>query len=171
MLWGHLVSDTSLEELHEVAARIGLHPRSFDLDHYDWPAAQRADVLAAGVQIIGSHELTRALLASGLRVAARDRAAVRDRRTRADAERLGLDLGEQAGLRELVLGAVGHVDPLPAEPGAFRISRDAVGGRPRVQSGDVAGASAARAWLARADALAQRAVGHEFVGQVLVVPD
>lgn len=169
MLWGHLVSDTSLEELHEAAARIGLHPRSFDLDHYDWPAAQRADLLAPGVQLVDSHTLTRALIGSGLRIPARDRATVQTARTRADAARLGID-GEDPALRALILGPVGHVDLLPDAAGAFRISRDAHGGRPRLQSRDMAGAEAARAWLGRADALS-RAHGHaDFVGQVLVVP-
>jgi hypothetical protein len=38
-LWSHLVSDTSLDELHEFAARMGIPRRSFDLDHYDVPEA------------------------------------------------------------------------------------------------------------------------------------
>ena len=35
--WSHLVSDSSLEELHEFAARVGLQRRLFDEDHYDVP--------------------------------------------------------------------------------------------------------------------------------------
>ncbi|WP_341854754.1 DUF4031 domain-containing protein [Brachybacterium sp. GPGPB12] len=64
-VWGHLVSDRSLEEPHEAAARAGLPPRAFDLDHYDWPASAREDLEAAGVSFVGDRELTRILLRSG----------------------------------------------------------------------------------------------------------
>ena len=36
-VWAHLVSDTSLDELHAFARRAELPPRAFDLDHYDVP--------------------------------------------------------------------------------------------------------------------------------------
>ena len=36
-LWAHLVSDTSLEELHSFAQALGIPERGFDLDHYDIP--------------------------------------------------------------------------------------------------------------------------------------
>lgn len=40
MLWAHLVSDSSLEELHAFAAAAGIPRRGFDQDHYDVPAAR-----------------------------------------------------------------------------------------------------------------------------------
>jgi hypothetical protein len=72
-LWAHLVSDTSLEELHAFAARAELPSRSFDLDHYDVPEERIPALLALGAQAVSAHELTRRLIASGLRVRARDR--------------------------------------------------------------------------------------------------
>src|SRR5699024_5740815 len=65
MLWGHLISDTSLEELHDAAASAGLPPRSFDLDHYDWPEQARGQLEAAGVQMVDNRRLTRILIGSG----------------------------------------------------------------------------------------------------------
>ena len=41
-LWSHLVSDTSLEELHAFARLAGVPSRSFEGDHYDVPALARA---------------------------------------------------------------------------------------------------------------------------------
>ncbi len=71
--WAHLVSDTSLEELHAFARAAGLPPRGFDHDHYDVPDTQVPQLVAAGAQPVGSRELLRRLVASGLRVPARDR--------------------------------------------------------------------------------------------------
>ena len=72
-LWAHLVSDTSLDELHEFAARTGVPARGFDRDHYDVPADRIEALVAAGAVRVDAHELTRRLLASGLRVRSRDR--------------------------------------------------------------------------------------------------
>ena len=72
-LWAHLVSDASLDELHAFAARAGLPPRGFDLDHYDVPQDRIPDLVALGAQAVTAGELTRRLIASGLRVKARDR--------------------------------------------------------------------------------------------------
>lgn len=72
-LWGHLVSDSHLDELHEFAARAGLPPRAFDHDHYDYPDIKRDELIALGATLVTGHELTRRLIASGLRVRARDR--------------------------------------------------------------------------------------------------
>lgn len=66
--FAHLVSDTSLEELHTVAARAGLHPRSFEGDHYDVAAQRYAAVVAAGATPTTGADLVRRLLASGLRL-------------------------------------------------------------------------------------------------------
>lgn len=71
--WAHLVSDTSLAELHEFAERAGLPRRAFDLDHYDIPDARHADLVARGAVPVSAGELIRRLRASGLRVPARDR--------------------------------------------------------------------------------------------------
>lgn len=72
-LWGHLVSDHDLEELHEFATRAGIPVRGFDLDHYDYPEERRDQLIALGATLVSGHELTRRLIASGLRVRARDR--------------------------------------------------------------------------------------------------
>jgi hypothetical protein len=74
-LWSHVVSDSSLEELHAFAARTGLPPRSFDLDHYDVPAERHETLLAAGAVAVTGGELVRRLIASGLRITARERRA------------------------------------------------------------------------------------------------
>ena len=88
--WAHLVSDTSLEELHAFARAAGLAPRSFDHDHYDVPGSAVPQLVAAGAQPVGSRELVRRLVASGLRVRGRDRA--------------GLPLPEWSGCRRLDTG-------------------------------------------------------------------
>ena len=72
-LWAHLVSDESVDELHAFAAAHGIPGRAFDLDHYDVPADALPRLVAGGAQHVGGKELTRALIASGLRVRARDR--------------------------------------------------------------------------------------------------
>ena len=74
-LWAHLVSDTSLAELHDFAARCELPRRAFDLDHYDVPAARHAELVAAGAEPVDGHELVRRLRGSGLRVRAAERPA------------------------------------------------------------------------------------------------
>ncbi|WP_265520687.1 DUF4031 domain-containing protein [Oerskovia flava] len=74
-VWSHLVSDSSLAELHDAAARIGLSPRSFDLDHYDVAAERYQDAVAAGAHPVSGRELVVRLAASGLRVRGRDRGA------------------------------------------------------------------------------------------------
>jgi hypothetical protein len=74
-LWAHLVSDSDLEELHRFAAANGIPSRAFDLDHYDVPDDAVPRLIAAGAQHVGGRELTRRLIASGLRVPARDRRA------------------------------------------------------------------------------------------------
>lgn len=72
-LWAHLVSDTDLDELHAFARRNGLPHRSFDLDHYDVPEEALDRLIAAGAEPVGGKELVRRLIASGLRITARDR--------------------------------------------------------------------------------------------------
>lgn len=73
LVWGHLVSDSSLTELHRFARRAALPERSFDLDHYDVPSERYDELLVLGALLVDSRELVRRLRASGLRIPARDR--------------------------------------------------------------------------------------------------
>ncbi|TFC15277.1 DUF4031 domain-containing protein [Cryobacterium algoritolerans] len=73
-VWSHLVSDTSLDELHAFAAANEIPRRGFDLDHYDVPARLYDSLVAAGAQPVGNRELVLRLRGSGLRVSARERA-------------------------------------------------------------------------------------------------
>ncbi|MDZ8201878.1 DUF4031 domain-containing protein [Microbacterium sp. SSW1-59] len=72
-LWSHLVSDSDLEELHRFASAQGIPRRGFDVDHYDVPDSAYDDLVAAGAEPVGGRELVRRLIASGLRVTARER--------------------------------------------------------------------------------------------------
>lgn len=72
-LWSHLVSDTSLDELHAFAEAAGIPRRGFDLDHYDVPDDQLDRLVELGAEPVGTRDLVRRLRASGLRVRARDR--------------------------------------------------------------------------------------------------
>ncbi|WP_296665530.1 DUF4031 domain-containing protein [Demequina sp.] len=72
-IWGHLVSDSSLEELHAFAARAGIPERAFDRDHYDYPEERRAFLVELGAREVSTRELIRRLRASGLRVTAGQR--------------------------------------------------------------------------------------------------
>lgn len=72
-LWAHLVSDESLEELHEFANALGLPSRAFDLDHYDIPASRHLEFVNAGAILVSNRELVKRLKLSGLRVTQRER--------------------------------------------------------------------------------------------------
>ncbi|WP_394551799.1 DUF4031 domain-containing protein [Agromyces sp. MMS24-JH15] len=72
-IWGHVVSDASLDELHAFARRAGLPERGFDLDHYDYPIERQADLIEAGATLVGPRDLVRRLARSGLRVRPRER--------------------------------------------------------------------------------------------------
>jgi len=72
-LWAHLVSDTSLEELHGFAERAGIPRRGFDHDHYDVPADRWQAMVDLGATPVSVREFVRRLEASGLRVAQRHR--------------------------------------------------------------------------------------------------
>lgn len=74
-MWSHLASDTSYEELHEFAARLGVPERGFDGDHYDIPAEYYDDAVAAGAEPVRSRELVARLTAAGLRRRKRPRLA------------------------------------------------------------------------------------------------
>jgi len=66
-MWGHMVSDESLEELHTFAAALGVPARGFDRDHYDIPEHLHTAALAAGASLVTSRELVSRLTAAGLR--------------------------------------------------------------------------------------------------------
>lgn len=72
-LWGHLVSDASLDELHAFAREAGIPERGFDLDHYDVPLEMLDALVEQGATLVDGRELVRRLRASGLRVPGRDR--------------------------------------------------------------------------------------------------
>ncbi|MCG5218245.1 DUF4031 domain-containing protein [Streptosporangium sp. KLBMP 9127] len=67
LLWSHLVSDSSYEELHAFAVRLGVPSRAFDRDHYDVPEIVHARAVALGAEPVGSRELLTRLVAAGLR--------------------------------------------------------------------------------------------------------
>ena len=67
-VWAHLVSDTSLEELHALARKAGIPARGFDKDHYDVPAETIDRLVELGAIPVSSRELIIRLRASGLRV-------------------------------------------------------------------------------------------------------
>jgi hypothetical protein len=73
ILWGHLVSDESLLELHTFAQRAGIPPRGFDLDHYDFPDYRYEDLVALGAIPVTTREMVTRLARSGLRVSQRER--------------------------------------------------------------------------------------------------
>ena len=70
-LWGHLVSDLSLDELHAFARAAGIPERGFDHDHYDYPADRREGLIAQGAVPVSGKELVFRLTAAGLRVSQR----------------------------------------------------------------------------------------------------
>ena len=74
-VFSHLVSDTSLAELHGFAAAAGIAARAFDLDHYDVPASRYRDLVARGAVEVDGGTLVRLLIRGGLRVKARERSA------------------------------------------------------------------------------------------------
>lgn len=72
-VFSHLVSDVSLAELHEFAATAGISERAFDRDHYDVPAHRYEELVRAGAIELSGAELTRTLIASGLRIPLKER--------------------------------------------------------------------------------------------------
>lgn len=67
-VWAHLVSDSTLDELHSFARRAGIPERGFDHDHYDVPLERREQLIALGAQPVTGRELLHRLQAAGLRV-------------------------------------------------------------------------------------------------------
>ncbi|MFB9165319.1 MULTISPECIES: DUF4031 domain-containing protein [Arthrobacter] len=86
-VFSHLISDTSVAELHTFAAANGVSERAFDLDHYDVPERLYNALVEAGATPLSGKELARTLAASGLRIKAKYRvksvASVLERRWQA----------------------------------------------------------------------------------------
>ena len=76
-VWSHLVSDSSLDELHAFAAQLGIPRRAFDLDHYDVPQSRYRELVAAGAVPVSNRVMVRRLQASGLRVTEKERRQLR----------------------------------------------------------------------------------------------
>jgi Protein of unknown function (DUF4031) len=63
--WCHMVSDESVEELHEFATRIGLNRKSFQSTsrpHYDLRPSARRLAVSMGAQEVGVRDLVRRAL-------------------------------------------------------------------------------------------------------------
>jgi hypothetical protein len=71
--WSHLVSDESIDELHDFARRNGIPERGFQGDHYDVPEEYLAALIEAGAVPTPSRELLRRLKAAGLRLSPTER--------------------------------------------------------------------------------------------------
>lgn len=72
-VFSHLISDVSLAELHGFAAAAGISERAFDRDHYDVPAHRYDELVQAGAIELSGAQLTRTLIASGLRIPLKER--------------------------------------------------------------------------------------------------
>ena len=72
-VFSHLISDVSLAELHGFTAAAGISERAFDRDHYDVPAHLYDELVRAGAVELSGAELTRLLIASGLRIPLKER--------------------------------------------------------------------------------------------------
>ncbi|XAS67085.1 DUF4031 domain-containing protein [Micrococcaceae bacterium Sec5.7] len=71
--FSHLISDTSLQELHAFAAAAGVPGRAFDGDHYDVPEHRYNGLVSAGAIPVEARILVRKLIGCGLRIRARER--------------------------------------------------------------------------------------------------
>lgn len=71
--FSHLISDSSLDELHAFARAAGIPERAFDGDHYDVAEARYDALVAAGAVPVEGRVLVRKLIESGLRIPARRR--------------------------------------------------------------------------------------------------
>ena len=106
-VFGHLVSDSTLAELHAFARTVGLPAQAFDHDHYDVPASRYRDLIAAGATLVGEKDLVSRLTASGLRVRSPERTPTRATALRRVQERWG-SLGLPVALRDDLLARWRH---------------------------------------------------------------
>lgn len=70
-----MISDTSLDELHDFARQLGIPERAFHGDHYDLPQHVRDVAVEHGARVVSSRDIVRALSAAGLRLTATQRRA------------------------------------------------------------------------------------------------
>lgn len=115
-VYGHLVSDASLWELHDFALTLGLDPRGFDHDHYDLAVDRWEPALAQGATLLDERDLVLRLRTGGLRVLPADHAP-RRRRARARVSTVAEELlaGWGAG-PHLVTAAVDALVEAHTEP-------------------------------------------------------
>lgn len=92
-LFSHLISGSSLEELHAFAERAGLSRRAFDRDHYDVPEHRYRSLVSLGAVPVNGRELARILSDCGLRVRGIERAEKVRRHLELAWRRLGVRLG------------------------------------------------------------------------------
>lgn len=97
-MWSHLVSDTSYDELHVFAARLGIPRRGFDLDHYDVPSSLYGRAIELGARAVTAKDVVHALRTTGLRVRGVDREKMRPIRRRQYLEGEWAALGRRLGL-------------------------------------------------------------------------
>ncbi len=71
--WSHLVSDISLEELHEFASNLGVPRKAFQGDHYDIPAEIFDQAIGLGAKLVDPRELVSRLKLAGLRLSPKER--------------------------------------------------------------------------------------------------
>jgi hypothetical protein len=62
-----MISDTSVSELKEFGAELGLPERGFQGDHFDVPEHMREIAISAGAIEVNTREILKALYAAGLR--------------------------------------------------------------------------------------------------------
>lgn len=65
--WAHLISDSSFDELHTFAERLGIEPRLFQGDHYDVDSETRESALQLGAVAVDFRDIVKSLRKSGLR--------------------------------------------------------------------------------------------------------
>ena len=66
-LWCHLISDTSIGELHAFARALGVPERGFEGDHYDLTEELRLIAIERGALPVTGREIVLALYAAGMR--------------------------------------------------------------------------------------------------------
>lgn len=104
-VFGHLVSDESLAELHGFARASGLPIRAFDHDHYDIPAARFDECVSMGAQVVSPKDLVRRLIAAGLRVRPGERTPTRSAVLPSLRQEWAALMPTQPGLGERLLAA------------------------------------------------------------------
>lgn len=65
--WSHVISDTSIEELHAFAREAGIPWRGFGFDHYDIPEHMVDHVVELGATLIDARQVVRKLREAGIR--------------------------------------------------------------------------------------------------------